>query len=88
MILDVAVGVRPSRCARMTIEHALMNLSKLSNRLEAADVALRLSSEAKSPNNLFGKGTINQNNDEDDKEDAEDSKFHTTHAQCVEVQKR
>ncbi|KEG14192.1 putative DNA-directed RNA polymerase III subunit [Trypanosoma grayi] len=40
LILDVAVGVRPGRCARMVIEHAQQNLTKLENRLHTADKPL------------------------------------------------
>lgn len=39
-IMDVAVGVRPGRCARIVIEHAQQNLTKLENRLHAADQPL------------------------------------------------
>ncbi|RNF10047.1 putative RNA polymerase I second largest subunit [Trypanosoma rangeli] len=39
-ILDVAIGVRPGRCARIVIDHAQHNLTKLDNRLHTADAVL------------------------------------------------
>ncbi|KAH9586458.1 RNA polymerase Rpb2 [Trypanosoma melophagium] len=39
-ILDVSIGIRPARCARMVIEHAQHNLTKIENRIHNADQAL------------------------------------------------
>ncbi|ESS69250.1 putative RNA polymerase I second largest subunit [Trypanosoma cruzi] len=39
-VLDVAIGVRPGRCARIVIEHAQHNLTKLENRLHTAGSVL------------------------------------------------
>lgn len=41
VLLDVAVGVRPGRCARIVLEHARQQVTKIDNRLQAADVALQ-----------------------------------------------
>ncbi|KAK7200393.1 RNA polymerase I second largest subunit [Novymonas esmeraldas] len=41
VLLDVAVGVRPGRSARIVLEHARLQLSTVENRLLTADVALQ-----------------------------------------------
>ncbi|KPA79471.1 putative RNA polymerase I second largest subunit [Leptomonas pyrrhocoris] len=41
VLLDVAVGVRPGRSARIVIEHTRHQIRKVENRLHAADVALQ-----------------------------------------------
>lgn len=40
VLLDVVVGVRPGRSARIIIEHARQQVRKVENRLHAADVTL------------------------------------------------
>lgn len=64
-----------------------MNLSKLSNRLEAADVALRLSTNVNAQMNVHGKGAMNVNNNIKN-HISDNNTFNATHAQCVEMQKR
>ncbi|KAG5502791.1 hypothetical protein JKF63_04559 [Porcisia hertigi] len=41
VLLDVAVGVRPGRSARITVDHARHQIVKIEGRLNAADVALQ-----------------------------------------------
>ncbi|SCU64891.1 RNA polymerase I second largest subunit [Trypanosoma equiperdum] len=48
-IVDVAIGVRPGRSARLVIQHALHNLARLKSRVDKAD--LTLGAEEDSSNN-------------------------------------
>lgn len=40
-MLDVAIGVRPGRCARMVLEHATQRVTKVENRILHADKVLQ-----------------------------------------------
>ncbi|KAG8345860.1 putative RNA polymerase I second largest subunit [Trypanosoma vivax] len=41
-LLDVAIGIRPGRCAKIVIEHAKHNLTKIENRIGLASQSLNV----------------------------------------------